>query len=115
MDGPANSDTLRFGKLVVEPRYRRTFLPRRTCSPSGQAFPDTRTPASPPKTAGIRSEIIRTVWPGIFIEGDLCLNVAIRRLRAALQDDTAHPHFIETVGSHGYRFIAAIIAPRLWN
>ena len=55
-----------------------------------------------------RQEIIRNAWPDTFVEGDLCLNVAMRRLRSALQDDALHSRFIETVGSHGYRFIAAI-------
>ena len=60
-----------------------------------------------PKQLLLRQEIIRNVWPDTFVEGDLCLNVAIRRLRSALNDDASHPHFIETVGSRGYRFMAA--------
>jgi len=58
-----------------------------------------------------RQEIIRTVWPDTFVEGDLCLNVAIRRLRTALEDTAAKPRFIETVGSHGYRFLATVHGP----
>lgn len=65
-----------------------------------------------PKQLVPRAEIIRTVWSDTYVEGDLCLNVAIRRLRAALQDDASHPRFIETVGSHGYRFIASVHGPR---
>ena len=61
-----------------------------------------------PKQLVTRQELIRTVWPDTFVEGDLCLNVAIRRLRSALEDDPSNPHFIETVGSHGYRFIASV-------
>jgi DNA-binding winged helix-turn-helix (wHTH) protein/Tfp pilus assembly protein PilF len=55
-----------------------------------------------------RQEIIRNVWPDTFVEGDLCLNVAMRRLRFALEDDASAPRFIETVGSHGYRFVAGV-------
>lgn len=61
-----------------------------------------------PKQLVSRPEIIRNVWPDTFVEGDQCLNVAVRRLRAALHDDASHGHFIETVGSHGYRFIGAV-------
>lgn len=61
-----------------------------------------------PKQLVSRQEIIRTVWEDTFVEGNLCLNVAIRRLRSALEDDAAHPRFLETVGKHGYRFIAAV-------
>jgi len=61
-----------------------------------------------PKQLISRQEIIRNAWPDTFVEGDLCLNVAMRRLRSALQDDVSHARFIETVGSHGYRFIATV-------
>lgn len=55
-----------------------------------------------------RHEIIRKVWPDTFIEGNLCLNVAMRRLRATLEDDASHSRFVETVGKYGYRFIARV-------
>ena len=61
-----------------------------------------------PKELVSRQEIISTVWPNTFVEGDLCLNVAIRRLRSALNDKAANASFIETVGSHGYRFIGDV-------
>lgn len=58
-----------------------------------------------PKEVVGRKELISRVWPDTFVEEDLCLNVAIRRLRSALNDNAAQASFIETVGSHGYRFI----------
>ena len=64
-----------------------------------------------PKELVSRQEIISTVWPNTFVEGDLCLNVAIRRLRSALNDKAANASFIETVGSHGYRFIGDVSKP----
>lgn len=108
MGGPANSDTLRFGKFVVDLGTGELFCHGTRVPLQDKPFQILALLLRHPKQLVSRSEIIRTVWPGIFVEGDSCLNVAIRRLRAALQDDTAHPHFIETVGSHGYRFIAAV-------
>jgi DNA-binding winged helix-turn-helix (wHTH) protein/tetratricopeptide (TPR) repeat protein len=64
-----------------------------------------------PKDLISRQEIISKVWTDTFVEGDLCLNVAIRRLRAALNDKASNAKFIETVGSHGYRFIASVNRP----
>ena len=61
-----------------------------------------------PKQLLSRHDIIHAVWPDTFVEGDVCLNVAIRRLRSALKEDASHPRFVETVGSHGYRFIANV-------
>ena len=43
-----------------------------------------------PKEMVSRQEIISKVWPNTFVEGDLCLNVAIRRLRSALNDKAAN-------------------------
>jgi DNA-binding winged helix-turn-helix (wHTH) protein/tetratricopeptide (TPR) repeat protein len=60
-----------------------------------------------PKELVSRKEIISKVWPDTFVEGDLCLNVAIRRLRSALQNGS-NPRYIETVGSQGYRFVAEV-------
>jgi DNA-binding winged helix-turn-helix (wHTH) protein/tetratricopeptide (TPR) repeat protein len=64
-----------------------------------------------PKELIPRQEIISKVWPDTFVEGDLCLNVAITRLRTALSDRPSNPTFVETVGSHGYRFIANVDQP----
>ena len=61
-----------------------------------------------PRQLVSRQEIIRNVWPDTFVEGNLCLNVAMRRLRFALEDDPARPGYIETVGGHGYRIIASV-------
>ena len=44
-----------------------------------------------PKNLVTRQEIISKVWPNTFVEGDVCLNVAIRRLRSALQDNARMP------------------------
>jgi DNA-binding winged helix-turn-helix (wHTH) protein/tetratricopeptide (TPR) repeat protein len=61
-----------------------------------------------PRELVSRKEIISKVWPDTFVEGDLCLNVAVRRLRSALSHDASDVKYIETVGSQGYRFIADV-------
>lgn len=50
-----------------------------------------------------RQKISSTVWPGVFVENDLCLNTAIRRLRAVLERTDPKCNLIETVGRRGYR------------
>jgi len=108
MVGPENSSRLRFGGFVVDLATGELFSRSARVPLQDKPFQILALLLRRPKQLVSRSEIIRTVWPGLFIEGDLCLNVAIRRLRSALQDDTANPRFVETVGSHGYRFIAAV-------
>ena len=53
-----------------------------------------------------REELVRQLWPnGTFVDFEHSLNAAIKRLRAALDDDPQHPRFIETVPRRGYRWI----------
>ncbi len=56
-----------------------------------------------------REELRRALWPAethVDFEGNL--NAALKRLRAALDDDADNPRFIETIPRHGYRFIAPL-------
>src|SRR3954454_2038772 len=56
-----------------------------------------------------REELRQKLWPeGTFVDFDGSLNVILKRLRAAIDDDPDHPRFIETVPRRGYRFIAPV-------
>jgi TolB-like protein/DNA-binding winged helix-turn-helix (wHTH) protein len=56
-----------------------------------------------------RRDLISTVWGSeTFVDFDQGLNYAIRRIRAALEDDADAPRFLETVPKLGYRLIAPI-------
>ena len=56
-----------------------------------------------------REEIIQRVWgKGVFFDAERGINNAIRKIRAALHDESGEPHFVETVVGKGYRFIAPI-------
>ncbi len=56
-----------------------------------------------------REELRQKLWPeGTFVDFDGSLNVILKRLRAALDDDPDNPRFIETVPRRGYRFIAPV-------
>lgn len=56
-----------------------------------------------------REELRQELWPaGTYVDFDGSLNAALRRLRAALDDDADNPRFIETVPKRGYRFIAPV-------
>ncbi len=52
-------------------------------------------------------ELMDTVW-GDTVISESALSKAVARLRKALQDDSAHPRYLETVHSQGYRFVAEI-------
>jgi eukaryotic-like serine/threonine-protein kinase len=56
-----------------------------------------------------REELRQRLWPeGTFVDFDGSLNVILKRLRAAMDDDPENPRFIETIPRRGYRFIAPV-------
>lgn len=60
-----------------------------------------------------RDTLRHALWPDdTFVDFDVGLNTAIRKLRSALEDSTGKPRFIETVPRRGYRFIARADAVR---
>lgn len=58
-----------------------------------------------------REELQKRLWPAdTFVDFDLSLNSAVKKLRQALNDDSDNPRFIETLYRRGYRFIGPVIA-----
>ena len=54
-----------------------------------------------------REELRQKLWPAkTFVDFDVGLNTAIKRLRDTLGDSAETPHFIETIPRRGYRFVA---------
>src|ERR1700682_4761581 len=54
-----------------------------------------------------REQLCQALWPkGTHVNFDGSLNAALKKLRAALQDEAENPRFIETVPRQGYRFLA---------
>ncbi len=51
-----------------------------------------------------REELQQKLWPNTFVDAEHSLNAAVKRLRAALSDDSENPRFIETIPRRGYRF-----------
>ena len=56
-----------------------------------------------------RTEIVDRLWgDGVFVDVELGINTAIRKVRQVLGDATDTPTFIETVSGKGYRFVADV-------
>ena len=56
-----------------------------------------------------REELRSKLWPeNTFVDFDVGLNTAIKRLRDALSDSAEASHYVETLPRRGYRFIAAV-------
>src|SRR5262245_4522347 len=56
-----------------------------------------------------REQLRRQLWTSdTFVDFDVGLNSAIRKLREALDDSAENPRFVETLPRRGYRFIARV-------
>ena len=59
-----------------------------------------------------REELRQLLWPGdTFVDFDVGLNSAVKRLRDALGDAAENSRFVETLPRRGYRFIGPITGP----
>ena len=52
-----------------------------------------------------RSRLYDLIWGGNIVDENTVM-VYISRLRAKIEDDPSHPHYIQTVRGLGYRFVA---------
>jgi len=58
-----------------------------------------------------REEFQQRLWPDVqALDFEHGLNMAVRKLRTALNDSADTPRFIETLPKKGYRFIAPVVA-----
>jgi TolB-like protein/DNA-binding winged helix-turn-helix (wHTH) protein len=61
-----------------------------------------------------REQLFARLWPqGTYVEFEMGLNTAVRKLRTALGDDADAPRYIETLPRRGYRLLAAVRSPTL--
>ncbi len=56
-----------------------------------------------------RERIAETLWgPDVFVDVEQGINTAVRKIRIALEDDSAQPQYVQTVVGRGYRFLAPV-------
>ena len=56
-----------------------------------------------------REDLQQKLWPAdTFVDFNVGVNTAIRKLRQALNDDADKPRYIETLSKRGYRFITEV-------
>ena len=58
-----------------------------------------------------RNENAESLWGNdVFVDAETGINTAIRKVRAALEDNSAQPRYLQTVVGRGYRFVAEIVS-----
>lgn len=59
-----------------------------------------------------REALREKLWPAdTFVDFDMGLSSAVKKVREALGDSAENPRFVETLPRRGYRFIASVEAP----
>src|SRR3984893_8452431 len=101
--------TLRFGVFELDPRAGELRKKGMKIRLQGQPVEILVMLLQHPGDIVTREELQKKLWPAdTFVDFEQGLNNAMKRLRAAWDDDAESPHFIETLPRHGYRFIGSV-------
>jgi DNA-binding response OmpR family regulator len=101
---PENEPPLEFGSLRIEPSARRVLMDGEECALTAREYELLLFLARHPGQAFSRNTLMDRVWGYSFYTDTSTVTVHIRRLRAKIEPDSAHPRHIETVFGVGYRF-----------
>lgn len=105
----AEASLLRFGVFELDLRQQELRRGGVLIKLSPQQFRALRLLAERGGRVCAREEIQQEVWGSeVFVDFDRGLNVCIAAIRAALNDNSEAPRFIQTVPRQGYRFIAPV-------
>ena len=103
------SETFRFGVFELDPRAGELRKKGMKIRLQEQSFQILTLLLQRPGGVVTREELQKRLWPGdTFVDFDHSINAAVRRLRAALDDDAGSPLFIETLPRRGYRFVVPV-------
>src|SRR6478735_7858868 len=109
---PPDTRVFRFGVFELDAQsgeLRRHGLKIRL---PDQSFQILRALLTRPGELVTRDELRRLLWTAeTFVDFEVGLNSAVRKLREALDDSADQPRFVETVPRHGYRFVGPVTGP----
>lgn len=110
MERPAvNPNTLQFGVFEVDLQARELRKAGVKIKLNEQPFQVLTVLLERRGEVVTREELQTRLWPSdTFVDFDLSLNSAVKKLRQALGDESDNPRFVETLYRRGYRFIAPV-------
>src|SRR6266849_3475276 len=104
-----NPNTVRFGLYEADLQARELRKSGIRIKLQDQPFQILASLLERPGEVVTREELQKRLWPAdTFVDFDLSLNSAVKKLRQALNDDSDNPRFIETLYRRGYRFIGPV-------
>jgi Tol biopolymer transport system component/DNA-binding winged helix-turn-helix (wHTH) protein len=112
MERPAvNPNSVQFGLFEVDLQARELRKSGVKIKLNEQPFQVLAVLLERPGEVVTREELQARLWPAdTFVDFDLSLNSAVKKLRQALGDESDNPRFVETLYRRGYRFIAPVAA-----
>jgi DNA-binding winged helix-turn-helix (wHTH) protein len=106
---PARATRVRFGAFEVDLRAGELRKGGLRVKLQDQPFQILALLLERPGEVVTREQLQRLLWPAdTFVDFDVGLNTAIKRLRDALGDSAESPRYVETVHRRGYRFVAPV-------
>src|SRR5882724_1322401 len=104
-----NPNTVRFGLYEADLHARELRKSGVRIKLNDQPFELLTVLLERPGELVTREELQTRLWPSdTFVDFDLSLNSAVKKLRQALGDESDNPRFVETLYRRGYRFIAPV-------
>ncbi len=97
-------EPIEHGPLRIDQAARRVTLDGAEIPLTQREFELLRYLAARPGRVFSRDQLMEAVWGYAFFTDTSTVTVHVRRLRAKLEPDPAHPRWIETVWGVGYRF-----------
>jgi DNA-binding response OmpR family regulator len=97
-------ETLRRGDLQIDPARRGVERKGTLIEITTLEFDLLHFMASRPGRVYTREELMNHVWGNDRVVDDRSIDSLISRLRRKLEQDPAHPQYIQTVWGAGYRF-----------
>lgn len=100
---------LRFGVFELDLHSRELYKQGHKIHLQEQPFQVLAALLESPGELVSREELHHRIWPSdTFVDFDVGLNAAVKRLRQALGDSAENPRFVETLPRLGYRFLAPV-------
>jgi DNA-binding response OmpR family regulator len=106
-NGEVGGQTLRFGRMEIDPGSRTVRIDETTASLTSYQFDLLHVLARHPGKAMSRERLMDLVRGEDLDALDRSIDVHVSRIRAAIEDDPAHPRRIITVRGAGYLFARA--------
>ena len=101
----ANIDrTLRYDKLVIDPRTRTVNVDGKHIALTAKEFDLLYYLASHPEQVFTREELMNQVWDTDYAAEYNTVTVHVRRLRERIEENPEKPRFIKTLWGIGYKF-----------